>query len=194
MSTALVIVDVQNDFLPGGALGVPNGFDILGEIDTVEYTLQDANLDEKPLVVFTQDYHPADHVSFSDDPEYKDYSWPPHCVADTQGAKINQALLEIYFPDSPIFRKGTDKHKEAYSGFDGVNDSGEWLHQYLRERDIDEVVVVGLALDYCVKATALDAQAYGYNTYVALNATRPVDWVTGGQAIAELAKAGVQIV
>lgn len=167
MATALIIVDVQRDFLPGGALGVDGGFDIIGPIlqltDRVDY------------VACTRDAHPQ-HTSHFD-------QWPVHCVDGTPGAELHPAIKGL---NGPIFNKGTQPGEDAYSGFDGTD-----LREWLSDRGVDVVLVVGLALDYCVKATALDAKAAGFSTTVLLDATRAVG--DDIPAIGELLAAGVEV-
>jgi nicotinamidase/pyrazinamidase len=189
MSSALIIVDVQNDFLPGGALGVNDGNLIIdpliafGESDLVDH------------VVFTQDYHPVDHVGHRQAHEkgqayatYEDGNWPVHCVAGTVGAEIDSDLLNA-FPDAPVFQKGTDRDREAYSGFDGtLVDSPEIsLAFWLGFQGVENVYIGGLALDYCVKATVLDAFSI-MDTTLLVDATRPVSYLGGAHTMAELGR------
>lgn len=181
-NNALIIVDVQNDFLPGGALGVTLGDKIIPLINRLA--------PEFHYVVTTQDWHWIDHCSFSEHPEYRDGSWPKHCVQNTYGAELAKGLPKA----DAHFLKGYDSDREAYSGFDGGEAvTGSSLHDWLRERHVKNVTVVGLALDYCVKATALDAAKHGYKTTVALSATRPVNDKTGAEAEADLLAAGVRL-
>src|SRR3954468_17550223 len=140
MPEALVIVDVQNDFTPGGALPVPEGDEIAPRLREL------AGTGRFDLVVATRDWHPPDHGSFS----RHGGRWPDHCVAETPGAELHPALDGL--PIDVIVDKGQDPATEGYSGFDGTDLAG-----LLRERGIDRVTVAGLATDYCVRATALDA-------------------------------------
>lgn len=181
MSTACILVDIQGDFLPGGALGVPDGHQIIRP--AIEFAKQ------CDVVALTGDYHPPHHISFSDDPQFVDKSWPPHCVQGTPGALIDPEVLEA-FPGVTPFLKGTVSDKEAYSGFEGYA-LGERLVDFLDDHDVGRVYVAGLALDYCVHATARDAVREGFETIVLLDATRPVSYVTGAKAIADLADEGV---
>lgn len=198
---ALIIVDVQNDFLPGGALGVTDGH---------RATPLLANLmDEVDVIVFTRDWHPADHSSFAEGtPEYKDGSWPPHCVQNTEGAHIDEWLLDEAMETSKpvlLVSKGADKDHEAYSGFDvratvtrawhvnGLNLIGSPLKLALDAFGVREVKIGGLALDYCVKATALDALYNGFRPTVYLGATRPVGYLTGVDAVIDILRYGVQV-
>lgn len=187
MSTALIIVDVQRDFLPGGALAVPDGHQVIPVLEDFSSLLA---IDH---VVLTRDWHPANHMSFSDDPEFVDGSWPSHCVQNTPGADIDHHL-DKFVRVAPWFSKGTNPTVEAYSGFDGVSDSGGSLLEYLRGCEVETVYIGGLALDYCVKATALDAVEYGFETIVLIDGTRPVTYETGLQAAVEMADAGVVFV
>jgi nicotinamidase-related amidase len=173
---ALIVVDVQNDFCPGGALAVEEGADVVPIINQLEPRFH--------TVVFTRDWHPANHCSFSATPEFKDMSWPPHCVQDSQGAAHHPNLL---IPKSAIIvSKGDLADREAYSGFGGTD-----LHHILREQSISRVFICGLATDYCVKHTALDALGNQYNVVLIEDAVRGVDPCTTGEALHELKKAGV---
>lgn len=177
---ALIVVDVQNDFCPGGALAVSEGDRIVPGINTL--------LPRFGTRVFTRDWHPADHCSFSDNPRFVDKSWPPHCVAESLGAKFHPAL-EIP-KDAIVIDKGTDTAKEAYSGFDETS-----LADVLRARHVVRVFVCGLATDYCVKATALDANKDGFETIVIEDLCRGVNIPTGSAdaAINDMKQAGVQV-
>lgn len=178
--TALIAVDVQKDFLPGGALGVPDG----GQVIPVLTDL----IRKVDLIVQSRDYHPANHCSFADPPEFRDGSWPAHCVQGTDGAYI----LLPFGPDV-LITKGDNPDKEAYSAFEGLEHgiAKLSLDDILREQGVTDVIVGGLALDYCVLATALDAKQLGYNVTVPLDATRPVTEETGKDAIKQLLEAGV---
>jgi len=174
---ALIIVDVQNDFCPGGALAVPDG-------DAVVPILN-AAMDAYPVVVTTQDWHPPDHVSFG----AQGGPWPPHCVAGTPGAELHPDLRR----DRITFqiRKADTPAVDAYSGFQGTG-----LAEQLRARGVTEVAVGGLATDYCVKATALDAKAEGFEVTVLADASRPVEVRPGdgARALNALRENGVRVV
>lgn len=165
---ALIVVDFQNDFCPNGALAVSEGDQIL---DTVNDLVEEF-VERGDIVVYTKDFHPEDHVSFAEnDPEG---IWPPHCVQGTTGAE--------FFPEltvkGPTFFKAFMTERDSYSGFGGhiePNEDSQTLEDYLREQEIEEVTIVGLALDYCVKSTALDAQEMGFLTTVVLSGTRAVN-------------------
>ena len=152
---ALIIVDVQNDFCPGGALAVGEGDAVVPVLNRLARRFG--------TVVATQDWHPANHRSFTE----QGGTWPVHCVAGEPGAELH-AELERSAIDISI-RKATTPEQEAYSGFDGTD-----LAAQLRARGVERVYVGGLALDYCVDATALDAKKAGFDTYVISDATRAV--------------------
>ena len=145
---ALIIVDVQNDFCEGGSLAVAGGAAVARSISSV---LANGN-HGYDHVVATKDYHVSPGSHFADQPDYA-RSWPPHCVAGSHGAELHPDLDTR--PIEAVFRKG--QHAAAYSGFEGADDQGTPLADWLRARDIDEVDVAGLATDYCVRATAADA-------------------------------------
>lgn len=161
MTTALLIIDVQNDFVEGGSLAVNGGRDLAARLG--EY-LRSGN-DNFDHIITTQDWHidPGDH--FSDNPDYVD-SWPHHCVADTEGAAIVETLRKALVERgvSASVRKGM--FEAAYSGFEGVTEDGGTLTEILKELDVTDVTVVGIATDYCVRASALDAVKEGFNTTV----------------------------
>lgn len=173
---ALIVVDVQNDFCPGGALPVERG-------DQTPRILNRAII-HFDLLVFSRDWHPSDHCSFSDAPEFKDGSWPPHCVQHSPGAEFHGDLRVPL--DAKIVDKGTNPEKEAYSAFDGTD-----LEEYLRAHQARRVFVGGLATDYCVRATALDAVANGYETYLLVDGCRGVAEDTAQKALDEMQEKGV---
>jgi nicotinamidase/pyrazinamidase len=175
VSRALVIVDFQNDFTPGGALGVPEGDTIAPKLNAL------AASGDYDLVVATRDWHPADHSSFGE----QGGPWPVHCVAGTQGAQLHPDLDRTRI-DITI-DKGQDVKTDGYSGFAGTD-----LEEILRERGITQVTVVGLATDYCVKNTALDALRAGFAVTVDSSAARGVEVEPGDseRALAEVRAAG----
>jgi nicotinamidase/pyrazinamidase len=191
--TALIIVDYQYDFLPGGALGVPDGN--LARAGIIKAAAQK----DVDLLVFSRDWHPPNHVSFSDAPTYRDGSWPPHCVQHTPGARIDPFLLESIVEDNYgvpriVVTKGDDPDEEAYSAFAGhVTDGHKLAYVLGAQHKITNVRICGLALDYCVRATAVDAQVLGFDTTVLIDATRPVSYETGARAIVELVQRGVGV-
>ena len=175
MAEALVIVDFQNDFTPGGALAVPDGDTVAERLNAL------AASGDYDLVVATRDWHPPDHGSFT----AQGGVWPVHCVQDTDGAQLH-ADLDAAAVDV-IVDKGQDPGTEGYSGFDGTR-----LAELLRERGIDQLTVVGLATDYCVKQTALEALQEGFAVTVDTTAVRGVDVEAGDsdRALSELRTAG----
>ena len=181
---ALIVVDVQNDFCEGGSLAVDGGGDVARAITRY---LQDGN--GYAHVVATNDYHVDPGSHFSDQPDYAS-SWPRHCVVGTQGVRFHPDL-DITRVEA-VFRKGT--HAAAYSGFEGVDDAGTPLGDWLREHDVDEVDVVGIATDYCVRATAADAARAGFATRVLLGLTAGVAPESTAKAIEEMNAAGVELV
>ncbi|MBK0870020.1 isochorismatase family protein [Saccharopolyspora sp. HNM0986] len=182
MSTALLIVDVQLDFCEGGALGVSGGAGVAAAIS------RHAAENEYAHVVATRDYHvdPGDH--FSSQPDYV-RSWPVHCVAGTAGAAFHPEL-EVG-PVRAVFSKG--QYSAGYSGFEGKDRLGTPLRDWLGERGVDAVDVVGIATDHCVRATALDAAKAGLTTTVLLSLTAGVAPATVDTAVRDLRAAGVAL-
>jgi nicotinamidase/pyrazinamidase len=188
-STALVVVDVQNDFAdPAGNLYVDGGETVVPAVNRLLAEARDAGA----FVVYTQDWHPASTPHFAKDGG----TWPVHCVHDTWGAELHPDLVV----DGPVVRKGT-AGEDGYSGFyardlDAGEDRPTQLQALLDRRGVSRVVVVGLAQDVCVKATALDAQRLGYTATVVLEATRPVNLHPGDDAAAtaEMTDAGIVVV
>jgi nicotinamidase/pyrazinamidase len=178
MAEALVIVDFQNDFTPGGALGVTGGDAIAGRLNQLA---ADPRFD---LVVATRDWHPADHRSFAE----QGGPWPPHCVQDTEGAELHPSLDRARV--DAVVDKGQDPGTEGYSGFDATH-----LGELLRDRGIDKLTVVGLATDYCVKNTALDALREGFDVTVDSEGVRGVEVEEGDseRALEELREAGATV-
>jgi len=196
---ALILVDVQNDFLPGGALPVPEGDRVIPVANRL--------IERFGLVVATQDRHPPDHGSFASQHAGKAVGdvidlnglrqilWPDHCVQGTEGAAsapgLNTDAIERVFP------KGTDAGVDSYSGFfDNGRRKSTGLAGFLRAREVDEVCIVGLATDYCVKFTALDAAEQGFATRVVAEGVRGVNLAPGDveRALGEMKAAGVRIV
>jgi nicotinamidase-related amidase len=175
---ALIIVDFQNDFTPGGALAVEDGDRIAGRVNELA---ADPRFE---LVVATRDWHPADHGSFAE----RGGPWPVHCVQGTEGAELHPSLERERV--DVIVDKGTDPGTEGYSGFEGTT-----LGELLRERRIDSVTIVGLATDYCVKNTALDALREGLAVTVDSEGVRGVDVSEGDseRALDELRAAGAVV-
>jgi nicotinamidase/pyrazinamidase len=174
---ALIVVDVQNDFCPGGALAVPDGDAV---VEAINRLASDAS-----FVVATRDWHPPDHGSFIS----QGGPWPVHCVAGTPGAELHAGIDQRLV--SAVIDKGQTVDREGYSAFEETE-----LERLLRSRGVQAVDVAGLALDYCVKATALDARRAGLGVTVHRGATRPVEVQPGDgeRAVAELRAAGVEVV
>lgn len=183
MSRALIVVDVQNDFCEGGSLAVTGGAAVAARISTL------LAASDHDVVVATRDFHRDPGRHFSPAPDYVT-SWPPHCVVGTPGAEFHPAL-DTQRVDA-VFSKGA--HAAAYSGFEGATDDGTGLADWLRERGVGEVEVVGIATDHCVRATAVDAVAAGFDTTVRLDLTAGVAPATVESALAEMAAAGVRLV
>ena len=181
---ALIIVDVQNDFCEGGSLAVAGGAAVARAVG--ERLAGGAH--DYAHVVATKDYHIDPGSHFADDPDYV-HSWPRHCVAGSTGAEFHPDLATG--PIAAVFRKGA--HAAAYSGFEGTDDAGTPLADWLRAHDVDRVDVVGIATDYCVRATAADAALNGFGTRVLLGLTAGVAPGTTAEAITALGDAGVEV-
>lgn len=181
---ALIIVDVQNDFCEGGSLAVAGGAAVARSVSSL-LAGESHGYDH---VVATKDYHIDPGGHFAEHPDYE-RSWPAHCVAGSPGAQFHPDLATG--PIEEVFRKGA--HAAAYSGFEGVTDDGTLLAEWLRARSVDTVDVVGIATDYCVRATAADAAANGFRTRVLLGLTAGVAPGTTAEAITELRDTGVEV-
>lgn len=183
---ALVIVDVQNDFCPGGSMGVKDGDKIIPLINNLQKKFE--------IIVATQDWHPKDHVSFALNHNKKpgeiittggnkQILWPIHCVQKTKGAEFHPKLDTSRFNE--IFKKGIDKNVDSYSGFfDNDHKKATGLGEYLKKIGVIDVFILGLATDYCVKYTALDAVNLGFNTSVIMDGCRGVNLKKGDVDIA----------
>jgi nicotinamidase/pyrazinamidase len=171
-----LIVDPQVDFCPGGALAVPRGDAIFPAVNEVAA--------RSPLVVASRDWHPPNHCSF----QAQGGSWPPHCIAGTPGAEFHRALDQG--PIAEVFSKGSDPDKEAYSAFDGTR-----LAEWLRAHDVRRLIVAGLATDYCVRASVLEARREGFEVVVIEDAIGAVDVQPGDgeRALAEMRQAGATL-
>ena len=180
---ALLIVDVQNDFCEGGSLAVAGGRSVVSAINALLATRHGYD-----HIVATQDCHIDPGAHFSDTPDFID-SWPRHCVAGSHGAEFHPELHTEQIEE--VFRKGA--YAAAYSGFEGTAD-GVGLAQWLQERGVDEVDVVGIATDYCVKATAGDAAAAGFATRVLVDLTAGVAKESSAAALEQMRAAGVDLV
>lgn len=201
-AAALILVDIQPDFLPGGALGVPDGDAILEPVRRL------VEADPFALYVATQDWHPPGHVSFAsrhaghspldviDLYGHPQTLWPDHCVQGTPGAELHPSIP--WDRVSAVIRKGTDAESDSYSGFrNNWNRAGErpptGLLGYLREREVETVFLCGLARDYCVKWSAEDAAAAGLHAVVLWDLTRPVDPSSDEAVRSDLERAGVEV-
>ena len=175
MKKALLIVDVQNDFCPGGSLAIKEGNQIVPVINKL--------IDKVDLVIATQDWHPEDTTHFED--------WPVHCVADTNGAQLNPKLDDDNIDQ--IVLKGTGYDDHGYSAFDATNIS---LQDYLKQQNVGSLYIVGLATDYCVRASVLDALKLGFHTYLVTDAIAAVNLKEGDgkKALDEMFKAGALFV
>lgn len=193
----LIIVDIQNDFVAGGKLEVPNGEQIIPLVNELARHVD--------LVVATQDWHPQSHKSFASNHEGKNpfeeitlgglnqVLWPDHCVQGSRGADFH-ALLDMH-PVEAIFRKGMDPEIDSYSGFyDNGHKKTTGLAGYLRERKVDSVYVCGLAADYCVYYTAKDALELGFTTYYIEDATRAISPEAFLAAKQDLMQAGARVI
>jgi len=196
---ALLLVDIQNDFLPDGALAVANGDNIIPIVNQL--------IKKFEFVLATQDWHPYNHKSFASNHTGRkpgeviklngldQILWPDHCIQGSSGADFSK-LLEMD-PIEKVFVKGTDPDIDSYSGFfDNGHMKSTGLSEYLRIRKIDEVFIVGLATDYCVKFTALDSIVEGFKTFVIADATMAVNLGPDDyeMAIEEMKNAGVKII
>ncbi len=190
MSNALIVVDVQNDFCEGGSLPVPGGAAVAFGIGELLHRWQaDEQGRDYDVIVATRDHHidPGDH--FSDNPDFVD-SWPPHCVAGSDGAAFHPNLDPQ--PFHAVFLKG--EHRAAYSGFEGRTADSVALAQWLRDRSVDRVDVCGIATDYCVRATALDSQREGFDTRVLTHLAAGVAPASTRAALDQMREAGVTVV
>lgn len=194
MQTALIIVDVQNDFLPGGALAISGGDQITLPINQL--------MDEVDFIVATQDFHPKGHVSFASTHNQAVGSkvgeqslWPDHCIQGSYGALLSSSLnlkkIDV------VIQKGMDKEIDSYSAFfDNARKSQTQLDSILKKREIRRLLVAGLATDYCVKYTVLDALDLGYEVFLSLDAICAVNAYPGEgeKAMQEMQKKGAKII
>ncbi|MFE6859576.1 nicotinamidase [Nocardia sp. NPDC057668] len=183
MSRALIVVDVQNDFCEGGSLAVTGGAAVAERISRY------LGVSDYTAVVATRDFHIDPGAHFSEHPDFVD-SWPPHCRVGTPGADFHPGLDTA--PIAEVFSKGA--YTAAYSGFEGTAaDGSTTLADWLREHDIDTVDICGIATDHCVRATALDARAAGFDARVLLGLTAAVTPATVSTALDAMRTAGVEL-
>ncbi|WP_066223009.1 bifunctional nicotinamidase/pyrazinamidase [Formosa haliotis] len=193
---ALILVDIQNDFLPGGSLAVEQGDEIITLVNSIQSKFD--------LVVASQDWHPENHSSFASNHKNKEVFeviklngqdqvlWPNHCVQGTDGAAFSSALNTDNV--AAIFRKGMHKKVDSYSAFfDNNKTQHTGLEAYLKSMQVTDVYVCGLAADYCVYFTAKDAQNLGFKTYYITDATRYISEVVYNTALLDLKQLGVTI-
>jgi nicotinamidase/pyrazinamidase len=179
---ALILVDVQNDFCPGGALAVEEGDQIVEVINRLMPLFS--------LVISTQDWHPANHVSF----KAQGGPWPPHCVQGTRGAELHPAVNVE--PIAHYLRKASSPDKDDYSEFEGKDEQGHSLDQVLKGHNVNRIFVAGLATDYCVLATVLDGLKLGYEVVPITDAMRAVNVEPedGVNALGRMSETGAQLV
>ncbi|MGW7359259.1 isochorismatase family protein [Streptomyces sp. NPDC054802] len=188
MHRALIVVDVQNDFCEGGSLAVAGGADVAAAITELIGQAQPGYR----YVVATRDHHIEPGAHFSENPDFAE-SWPPHCVAGTEGVGFHPNFTPAVASGAiaAVFDKGA--YAAAYSGFEGKDENGTTLAQWLRTHQVAEVDVVGIATDHCVRATALDAAREGFRTQVLLDLTAGVSPETTARALEELRGADVEL-
>ncbi|MFD4760497.1 nicotinamidase [Streptomyces sp. NBC_00846] len=188
MHRALIVVDVQNDFCEGGSLAVAGGSDVAAAITDL---IGEAQAGYRHVVA-TRDHHIDPGSHFSDQPDFE-RSWPPHCVAGTEGVGFHPNFAPAVASGAidAVFDKGA--YAAAYSGFEGLDENGVGLADWLRDRRVTEVDVVGIATDHCVRATALDAVRAGFTTHVLLDLTAGVAEASTDRALEELRRVGVKL-
>ncbi|MEU1268980.1 isochorismatase family protein [Streptomyces sp. NPDC005799] len=189
MRRALIVVDVQNDFCEGGSLAVAGGADVAAAVTEL---IGQAGGSGYQHVVATRDHHIAPGGHFADNPDFV-HSWPAHCVAGTEGVGFHPNFAPAVASGAidAVFDKGA--YSAAYSGFEGADENGTKLGDWLRSRGVAEVDVVGIATDHCVRATALDAAREGFRTQVLLDLTAGVAAESTERAVEELREAGVEL-
>jgi nicotinamidase/pyrazinamidase len=181
-NAALILVDVQNDFCPGGTLAVKDGDQVVGPLNQLMTSFDP--------VIATQDWHPSNHLSFSE----RGGPWPPHCVQESKGAALHPALNREQI--DVVVRKGDNPDLDAYSGFEARDSEGRSLDEVLRQREVRRIFVGGLATDYCVRATVMDGLKLGYEVSAITDAIRAVNVSPddGKKAIAEMKDAGAKLI
>jgi nicotinamidase/pyrazinamidase len=180
--SALILVDIQNDFCPGGALAVAEGDRIVEPVNRL--------MPHFPLVISTQDWHPANHVSF----KAQGGPWPPHCVQGTRGAELHPDLETQTI--AHYLRKASSPDKDDYSEFEGKDEQGRSLDQVLKSHNVKRIFAVGLATDYCVLATVLDGLKLGYEVVAITDSMRAVNVEPGdgARALRQMSEAGANLV
>ncbi|MEV6316653.1 isochorismatase family protein [Streptomyces sp. NPDC051776] len=188
MQRALIVVDVQNDFCEGGSLAVAGGADVAAAITDM---VAESRADYRHIVA-TRDFHIEPGIHFSKEPDYVD-TWPQHCIAGTEGSSFHPNLAPAIASGAieAVFSKGA--YNAAYSGFEGTDEHGTPLADWLRARGVTGIDVVGLATDHCVRATALDAVREGFAVHVLLDLTAGVSDITTERTLEELRAAGVEL-
>ena len=194
---ALILIDIQNDFLPGGSLEVPKGDEI---IDNVNFIMDNYN-----IVVATKDWHPKDHISFASNHKNKNVGqiikinnldqmlWPDHCIKDSKGSEFPKKLNSHKI--HKIFYKGVDSDIDSYSGFyDNGKIRSTGLSNFLKKSNINQVDIVGLATDYCVKYSSIDAYNEGFKTKVLCCCVRGISVETTETAFKEMKDMGISII
>ena len=182
LDAALILVDIQNDFCPGGALAVNEGDQIVPAVNRL--------IPEFPLVISTQDWHPENHISFKE----QGGPWPPHCVQGTRGAELHSDLKTDTI--AHYLRKASSPDKDDYSEFAGKDDRGRSLDQVLKSHRVKKLYAVGLATDYCVLETVIDGLRLGYEVYAVTDAMRAVNVnpADGEKALQKMASSGAHLV
>ncbi len=192
--SALVIVDMLYDFIDGSMAcegAAPAIEATLRFIDrkTLSEGVGEELIGERYPILFVRDFHPADHCSFTE----QGGPWPPHCVQDTRGAEIHEALSP-YATEEFTFYKGYRKDVEQYSGFEGINEAGQSLYDVLDIMDIKNVYVCGIATEFCVKNTCMDLHKAGFTVYLLRDCLAYVDYKGHLEALCEMTKAGIRLV
>tara|TARA_B100001057_G_scaffold431930_1_gene459750 strand:- start:648 stop:1238 length:591 start_codon:yes stop_codon:yes gene_type:complete len=194
---ALVIVDIQNDFLPGGSLPVPEGDKIINSINEI--------MDDYDLIIATKDWHPSDHISFASNHQNKKVGdlininkvdqilWPNHCVQESFGSEFPKNL--DFSKVHKVIYKGQNSNIDSYSGFfDNNKDSSTGLSEFLKEKKVEKVDFVGLATEYCVKFTALDSVKEGFYSRVITKCTKGLDELECKNAFDEMRLEGIVLI
>ena len=194
---ALILIDIQNDFLPGGSLEVPKGDEIIDNVNSI--------MDNYNIVVATKDWHPKNHISFASNHKNKKVGqkikinnldqmlWPDHCIKDSKGSEFPEKLDSHKI--HKIFYKGVDSNIDSYSGFyDNGKIRSTGLSNFLKKSNINQVDIVGLATDYCVKYSSIDAYSEGFKTKVLCCCVRGISVETTKTAFKEMRDMGISII